>query len=168
MKFKNLIETRRKYYSYLLWIGNYLPSCTWIHLCVIPLSPSFCSRVSLNTYVNYTWKTTHLVKLQHLDLFRNLGLIPTVRWVEQNLLQTSQVVQGLVAWHYHFLSFNLTINLLVQRFSMPRTSPWTPFLKPSFIDTYATHESIKPSPTLIFVTHAVMGPPHGGLDLGPN
>jgi hypothetical protein len=26
MKLKNLIETRRKYYSYFLWIGSYLPT----------------------------------------------------------------------------------------------------------------------------------------------
>ncbi len=51
---------------------------------------------------------------------------------------------------------------------MPRTSPLTPFLKPSFIGTYATHEFVKPSPTLRFVTHTIMGDPHGGLDLGPN
>ncbi len=44
---------------------------------------------------------------------------------------------------------------------MPKASAQAPFLEPSFIGTYAAHESIKlkvePNPTLRLVIQAVMG-----------
>ncbi len=50
---------------------------------------------------------------------------------------------------------------LVQRLSMLKASPQAPFLEPSFIGTYATHESIKlrveTNPTLRLVIQVVMG-----------
>jgi hypothetical protein len=41
----------------------------------------FHSCASLNTYATYTWKTMHLVKLQHSDLPHNLGIFLIDRWV---------------------------------------------------------------------------------------
>jgi hypothetical protein len=50
--------------------------------------------------------------------------------------------------------------------------PWAPFLKPSLVDTYVTHEYVKlrvePNPTLRLATHATTGLPYGGPDLGPD
>jgi len=59
----------------------------WYHLSHM-VTPWCCSIVtpfrycaSLQTYVTCTWKTMHLVKLQHLGLPRSLGLTLTSRWV---------------------------------------------------------------------------------------
>ncbi len=42
---------------------------------------------------------------------------------------------------------------------MPKTPPWAPFLKPSHVNTYVAHESIKPgvepNPTLTLITQPV-------------
>jgi hypothetical protein len=46
-------------------------------------SPSFCSHISLNTYVTCTWKTTHLVKFQHSNSSCNLGLTQPLNWWDQ-------------------------------------------------------------------------------------
>jgi hypothetical protein len=50
---------------------------------------------------------------------------------------------------------------LVQGLNVPRPTPWAPFLKPSFVGTYAARESTKskvePNPTLRLVTQATMG-----------
>jgi len=58
---------------------------------VISLSFSFHSCAFLNAYPNYIKKTMHLVKLQHLDLLPNLGLVLTSTQVGQNPLWTFQV-----------------------------------------------------------------------------
>ncbi len=53
----------------------------------------------------------HLVKLWHSNLFHNLGLFSTSKRVGLNPLWISQVVQSLVAWNYHLLSFDLIADL---------------------------------------------------------
>jgi hypothetical protein len=58
----------------------------------------------------------------HLDLSLNLELILIFRWVGLNLLQSSQVVQDLIAWDYHLPSHILTVDLyLVQGLNMLMT-----------------------------------------------
>jgi hypothetical protein len=116
------------------------------HLCSI-------LRASLNTYTTYTWKTTHLVKIWHSDLPHNLGLFPIIRRVGLNHVANFSSgprpchlgLPSPILWPNHRLH-------LVQRFSVSRPTPHTPFLKPSFIGTYVIHESVKlgiePSPHL--------------------
>jgi len=75
------------------------------------------------------------------------------------MLQTSQVVQGLVTWDYYLLFFGLTANLcLVQGLSTLKTSPSAPFFKLSFANTYVVHDCYKmrvePNPTLKLTTQA--------------
>ncbi len=82
-----------------------------------------------------------LVEFLHSNSFHNLMLTPTSRWMGLHPLQTSQVIQGLVAQDYHLSFFGLIVNLcLVQRFNMQRTSSQAPFLKLSLTSAYATHE----------------------------
>jgi hypothetical protein len=62
-------------------------------------------------------------------------------------------------WDYHLMFLNLTTNLcLVQGLSTLRTSPWAPFSRPSFIDTYVVHEcgqlKVESNPTLKLTTQA--------------
>jgi len=130
-------------------------------------SPLFHSHTSLNTYVTCTWKITHLVKLQHSVLSRNLGLFPTSRRVGLKYIADFRMIQGLVARDSHLSSSGLTTDFP----RMPMPTPWAPFLKPSLTGTYVACESVKlgvkPSSTLKLVTQTATGPPHSGLDLGP-
>lgn len=60
--------------------------CIRIHFDVVSLLFLFRSCAALNAYVIYTWKITHLVKLWHLDLFCNFGLLLTSRWMGLKLI----------------------------------------------------------------------------------
>jgi hypothetical protein len=62
------------------------PYRTWIRLGIIPSLPLFRSCVALNTYATCTWKTMHLMKLQHSNLPRNLELFLTFKWMALKLV----------------------------------------------------------------------------------
>jgi hypothetical protein len=74
----------------------------------ISQSPLFHSHTSLNTYVTCTWKITHLVKLQHSVLSRNLGLFPTSTRMGLKYVADFRTFQGLVTRDYDLLSSGLT------------------------------------------------------------
>jgi hypothetical protein len=119
----------------------------WLH--------SFLSR-AINAC---TWKTMHLVKLQHLDLPNHFGLTSTSRWVELIFLTDfpsgpRPCCLGLpfpIIWPNHRLH-------MVQGLSAPQLTPQAPFLKPWLINTYATYEhvnlGVKPNPTFRLITQA--------------
>jgi hypothetical protein len=146
---------------------------TWIRLGAIPPSPPFHFHASLNTYTTYTWKTTHLVKLWHSSLPRYLWLFLTSRQVGLKPIANFPSgprpcrprLSSPVFWPNHRLC-------LVWGLSVPRPTPQAPFLKPSLVDTYATHESsklwVKPSPRLRLTTQVTARASCGGPDLGPN
>jgi hypothetical protein len=60
----------------LFWYHLLHPNPPWCR----SLPPLFRSCL-LNTYAICLWKTSHMVKLQHLDLSCNLGVTSTFRWV---------------------------------------------------------------------------------------
>ncbi len=133
------------------------PFCTWIRLGVIALLLPFHFCTFLNTYTTYTWKITHLVKLQHSKLPYNFGLFSTFGWVglkpATNFPSGARLcclgLSSFIFQHNHILH-------LVWRLNAPRLTPRAPFLKPSLTNTYAACEfvkpKVKPSPTFRFIT----------------
>jgi len=95
----------------------------------------FYSCVVLVTYVTYTWKTTHLVKLRHL--LHYLGLTLTSKRVR--LILIVNFLSGPRPCHSWLPSpiFRPNHRLhLVQGLRVPRPLPQAPFLKPSLANTY--------------------------------
>jgi hypothetical protein len=70
---------------------------TQICLGDIPTSPLFHLCAFLNTYTTCTWKTMHLVKLQHSNLPHNLGLFLIFKWV--GLQPVADFLNGLRPFH---------------------------------------------------------------------
>ncbi len=129
-----------------------------VALYIFEMVPCVIPRIRLGALVFLSF-FTHLVKhrsylhmtnhrtgeIQHSDLSRYLELISPFRWVGLNPLQISQaILRGLITWDKYFSSFNLIINLyLIQGLSALKTSPrapQAPFLVPSLINIYTTHE----------------------------
>jgi hypothetical protein len=130
-----------------------------LHLSVVPMF-HFC--VALNTYATYTWKTMHLVKLQHSSLPRYLGLTSTSKRV--GVIPVVDFSNGPKICCLKLPSpiFRLNRRLhLLQRSRMMRSPPKAPFLKPSLTNTYVVREhiklGIKPGPTFRLVTQATTG-----------
>jgi hypothetical protein len=107
------------------------PYCTLTCFGVISLSPPFRSCAFLNTYVTYTWKTMHLMKLRHLDLLRNLGLFSIFKHVRLNFF--ADFPSGPKPWCPRLPSLVFLPNhrfCLVRRLSAPKPTissplPWT-------------------------------------------
>jgi len=141
---------------------------TQICLGTIPLSPPFHFCASLNTYATYTWKTTHLVKLQHSSLPRYLWLFLTSK--RMRLKPTTNFPSGPRPCRPRLSSPIFWPNCklcLVRGLSVLRRTPQAPFLKPSLVDTYATHEYQSGSQTQPKHLDLQPKPPPHGRDLSP-
>ncbi len=109
-------------------------------------------------------KTTLLMKLRHLGLPYYLGLTPTSRWVGFIPIANfpSDPRPCCLGLPSPIFQFN-RILCLVRRLKMWRPLPQAHFLKPSLVNTYATHEHVKPrvkpSPRLNLVTRTATGLP---------
>jgi hypothetical protein len=136
-------------------ITSVLFSCLLKHLCYLHM------------------ENTHLVKIQHLGLSRNLGLFPTFKWV--GLTPVADFPSGPRLCRMglpSFISWPKCKLCLIRGFNTLRTTPRALFLKTSFADIYANPKSVKlrvePIPTFDSWPKLLWGLPHGGMALGPN
>jgi hypothetical protein len=85
------------------------------------------------------WKTTHLIKIRHLDLPHYLGLTPTFKRV--GIIFVTNFPNGLRPCHPKLPSSIFWPNRklhLVRQLNVLQQMPSAPFFKPSFVNIYDT------------------------------